>query len=884
MKRRAARCSFFLFFLLVPAAVIAAPADEPRPQRDVHAVRAAKPPVIDGLLDDDAWATAPSVGDFIQRDPAEGRPATQRTTVRVVYDEDAIYVGARMDDDAAVTSRLARRDSTPESDWFRVYLDTQFDRRSGAAFGVNPANVQVDMILHHDTSTDSSWDGVWESATAIDAAGWSAEFRIPYSQLRFPRLKEHVWGVNFIRHISSNKEEDRLVHTPKTEAGFVSRFARLVGLSAIEPKRALEITPYAVARADMSTRVSSDDPLNSSFERGADFGVDLKYTLTSSLTLTGTLNPDFGQVELDPATLNLTEFELFFPEKRPFFVEGSNLFTFGRGGSTNNFGFAFSAPQFFYSRRIGRAPQGMGRLEYDYVDAPYETTILAAAKLTGKTAGGWTIAAMDAVTEEERAEIKVGLGAVEGRVVEPMTNYFVSRLAKDLGTRGRIGTLFTATHRDVEGDLSFLRDAAYLGGIDGYWGFGDRDVILEWLLAGSRVEGTPEAIALTQRAPAHYFDRPDAGHVSLDPDRRSLDGWGGRVMLARQTGRWKYNLQAQSYSPGFETNDLGFIGRADMMATHAVLLYRNQDVKGTVRDRNFWLAKYQNWNFDGDLIANGIYGNGHVEFTNDHYVFVSGGPTFERLDDRDARGGPLVARAAGIDVSAGYGFGGRGRLFYEISGGTWSADDGGSGTSLDGMIGFRPSSNVTLELTPSFYSDHTFAQYVRTVRADATATHTYGNRYVYADLDQKTAEMGMRVDWTLSSRLSLQAYVQPFIASGRYYRFKELEAPRSRDFAAYGVDRGTIEQAGPITIDPDGDGPARAFTFSRPDFNLRSLRGSAVLRWEFRPGSTLFVVWNENRDDVEPVGDFRPRRDVSRLFDGDSDDVVLVKLSYWLPL
>ncbi len=870
--------------LIASAAFLEARAGASRAQRDVVAVRAAKAPVIDGVLDDEAWTKAPSIAGFIQRDPEEGKPATRTTTVRVAYDQDAIYVAARMDDDAPVTARLARRDTSLESDWFCVYLDSQFDRRSGAAFWVNPANVQVDMTLHDDSFSDRSWDGVWDSATKIDDAGWSVEMRIPYSQLRFPRLKEHVWGVNFIRNISSNKEEDRLVHTPKTESGFVSRFARLVGLEAIEPRRALEIVPYAVARADLSTRVPGDDPLNSPLEGGTDAGVDLKYTLSSNLRITGTLNPDFGQVELDPATLNLTEFELFFPEKRPFFIEGSGLFSFGRGGSSNNFGFAYAAPQFFYSRRIGRSPQGTGRLDYDYIDAPYETTILGAAKLTGKTAGGWTIAALDAVTQEEKAELTLGLGEVESHTVEPMTNYFVTRLAKDLGTKGRIGTLFTSTHRDSDPDLSFLRDSAYFGGIDGYWGFGDRDVILEWVLAGSRVEGSKEAIELTQRSPAHYYHRPDAGHVSLDPDRTSLDGLGGRVMLAKQTGRWKYNLQAQSYSPGFEANDLGFMGRADMTATHAVLLYRNQDVKGTVRDRNVWIGKYQNWNYDGDLIANGIYGNAHVEFTNDHYVFASGGPDFERYDDRDARGGPLVKRAGTAALNVGYGFGGRGTLFYEVSAGKSKGEDGGSATSFDGSIGFRPGPNLTLQLTPSIYSAHTFAQYVRTVRDDSTAAHTYGNRYVYADLGQKTVEMGMRVDWTLSSRLSLQGYVQPFIASGRYDRFKELEAPRSRDFALYGVDRGAIEGTDRITVDPDGPGPATPFTFSSPDFNVRSLRGSAVLRWEFRPGSALFVVWNENRDDAEPVGDFRPGRDFSRLLKGDSDDVVLVKISYWLPI
>lgn len=856
-------------------------ADSSIPSKDVKSVRATKSPVIDGVLDEEVWSLAPAHSEFVQHDPEDGKPPSENTTVRVAYDDDAIYFAARLHDSRPVTARLGRRDTSIESDWFRVYLDPQNDRRSGAAFYVNPANVQGDAVLYNDSWDDPTWDAVWQSATKVDSGGWTVEMKIPFSQLHFPEREVHVWGVNFIRRISSRNEQDRFVNVPKTESGFVSRFARLNGIHGVQPKRGLEILPYAVARADMSTSVDANDPYHSPTEPGADLGLDVKYSLTSNLRLTGTINPDFGQVEVDPARLNLTQFELFFPEKRPFFIEGSNLFAFGQGGSNNNFGFNFGAPNFFYSRRVGRSPQGTGRLDYDYIDAPSETTILAAAKLTGKTESGWTIAAFDAVTQKEQAHLELGLSR-ERQTIEPATNYFVSRIAKDLGTRGRIGALVTATTRETDADTNFLRKRALFGGTDGYWAFGNRDVILEWVLGGTLVQGSEEAIAATQESPAHYYHRPDAESLDYDPNRTSLSGLGGRVMLAKQTGLWKYNLQAQSYSPGFETNDAGFQSRADITATHAVIMYNNPEVTARVRHRGWWLGKYQNFNYDGDLIANGFYGNASIDFTNDRYIYTYGGPFFERLDDRNTRGGPLVRRPAGMDLGGGYGLAGRGKLFYEMDIGLSENSEGGRERAYTGMVGLRPRPNLKVELRPTFASTREHAQYVTTI-GDETAVDTYGGRYVFATLDQKTLEIGTRVDWTFTSKLSLQLYVQPFIASGNYHGYKELERPRSMDYAAYGIDRGTIDQSDGVLIDPDGTGPAASFSFDNPDFNFRSLRGSAVARWEFRPGSALYVVWSENREDSETVGDFRPRRDFSGLASGESEDVFMIKMSYWLP-
>ena len=854
-----------------PARAIASPS--------FQAPRTTAAPVIDGRLDEAAWAGAEEIRGLTQREPEEGKPASEETVVRILYDEEALYVGARLEDGGRVTTRLGRRDDFLDSDWFQLWLDPHLDRQSGAGFWVNPSNVQVDMTLFNDTWDDWSWDAVWSSATAVDADGWTVEMRIPYSQLRFPHRAVHVWGFDLGRRIQRSNEVLRLVHVPRTETGFVSRFARLAGIEGIAPPRSLEVMPYVVSRADLLGTVADDDPFTSSTELGASAGLDVKYGVTTNLTLTGTVNPDFGQVEVDPAVVNLSQFETFFPERRPFFIEGSSNFSFGRGASNHNFGFNYFRPSFFYSRRIGRQPQAA--IGGEFADVPGETTILGAAKLTGKTEGGWTLGILDALTDEESARFQ--RDGVTGRAVaEPGTNYFVSRIAREPSERSRVGMLFTAVHRDLGDGLQGLHEEAYTGGLDGYRFFGDKDVIWEWFAGGSLVRGSSQAIAATQRGPAHEFDRPDAGHVDFDPTRTSLDGWSAGTMLAKQTGKWKYNLKLESYSPGFDTNDVGFMTRSDLIASHAVLLYDNPEPGERIRNRNWWLGKYQNWNHDGDLIANGLFGSAWMQLRNYWTVFGSAGASAEVYDDRQTRGGPVAKDPGGYNFGLGFGTDDRKRLIFSAEQNNSFDDEGGFSHGGYVSLRYKPTSNLSVAVSPSYNRSRSPFQYVTTV-ADPLARSTFGARYVFAEIDRETLEIGTRLDWTFTPRLSLQLYLQPFVASGDYHGFKELARPRSLDHTVYGVDAGTIAaDGGRFAVDPDGAGPAAPFTFGDPDFNFRSLRGSAVVRWEFRPGSAAYLVWNENRADVARVGDFDVDRDFSRLGSAPADDVFLLKISYWL--
>jgi len=829
-------------------AIFAPPAigDVPRPT--FHATRVTKAPAIDGDLSDDAWKNAEEITGFTQHDPDDGKPATQKTVVKIVYDNDAIYVGAMMYDTNPVTTLLGRRDNNLESDWLRIYIDSQHDRLSGAEFWVNPSNVQIDGVLYNDIYDDWSWDAVWLSSAKIVPGGWVAEVRIPYSQLRFPDAASQTWGINIFRKISKNSEIDRLVNTPKSQTGIVSRFADLTGIEGIKPERAFEVMPYGVARSDLANRVDRTDPFTRPAAYKMDGGVDMKYGITSNLTLTGTINPDFGQVEVDPAVVNLSQFETFFPEKRPFFTEGTQMFKYGNAPAHFRANFNFYGPTWFYSRRIGRSPQGTGNLSADFVDAPGQTTILGAAKVTGKYGNGWSVGVLDAVTNRENATFVSG-NQFARQQVEPLTNYIVARSAKEFDKgNARVGFLFTAVDRKLPSELDYLRSSAYVLGVDGYKMFHNKDWLLEWLAGTSRVQGSEEAIARTQTSSAHNYQRPDASYLHYDPTRTSLSGFGGRIMLGKQTGRWRPNLQVQTFSPGFEINDLGFMPRTDETVTHAVMQYVNDSTMKYTRDVEWWFGKYQNWNYGGDKLADGGYGNWNVQWKNYWYTYGWGGWDVKTLDDRKTRGGPLAARPGDFDIGFGIGSDSRKKFSFEANVDSLKVRDHGYYRGYWLNLNYRPSTNIRLSLTPSYSRQYAPTQYVDTT-----------DQAVFAKIDQHTLDVGVRAEWTASSRLSFQLYTQPFIATGAYRDFVALAAPRTTNYAAtsYG---------------------------GNPDFDFRSLRGSAVVRWEFKPGSAVFLVWNENRADTIGSGDFRFGRDLSALRNAPSRDVFLLKVSYWLPM
>ena len=850
----------------------------------VHALRAEGSIALDGTLTERAWSGAAPVTDFSQREPDEGAPATERTEVRVIYDDNALYVGARLYDRSpdSVRAQLARRDRIVSADRFVVFLDSYYDRRTGFYFGINAAGTLYDGTLYNDDWDSDTWDGVWEGKAVRDSLGWTAELRIPYSQLRFQRNQTHRWGVNFKREIARHNESDYLVRTPSNGSGFVSRFMDLVGIEAVTPPPRLEILPYATTRAEYMSHEAAD-PFNDGSRFGGGMGGDLKLGIGSNLTLDATVNPDFGQVEVDPAVVNLSDVETFFEERRPFFVEGANIFDFGFGGANDFWGFNWGGPSFLYSRRIGRAPQGELPDDYDYSKVPSGSNIIGAAKLSGKV-GNWSLGALNAITSREHASFSLG-DRHWGQEVEPLTYYGVYRAQKEMaGGRHGLGFIGTLTARSF--DEPQLRDelsSQSLGfGLDG-WTTLDKSAV--WVVSGwagmSRVSGTPERMQSLQEGSVHYFQRPDADYLGVDSSATSLAGYAARVSLNKQKGNWMFNSALGVLDPNFEVNDLGFQFRSDQINSHIMVGHKWTKPGRVFRSWRLNLAGFRSYDYGGDVTWTGLFLTGLYELRNfsTGRWFVAYNPS--TLSDRRTRGGPLMINQPGVEWDFQldsdpnkrwiYGFGLHGNHYQRDWEQSWTAR---------AALEWKPGARLSLRVEPQIERTGTSAQYVDTFD-DPAATQTFGHRYVFADLDQTTVSASVRLNWIFTPKLSLEVYAQPLLSSGRYTGFKELARPRSYDFTAY-PDPSPTTDPDRIVVDPDGaGGPAAGEEIDDPNFSLASLRGNAVLRWEYSPGSTLFLVWTQNRSDTETIGTFRTGRAIDRLFGASADNIFLVKVSYW---
>ncbi len=846
----------------------------------VQITRTTAPIRIDGVLDEEAWQQAPPIAEFTQMEPNEGQPGSQRTEFRLLLGDDALYIGARLHeaDPSRIRARLARRDEAVDGDVIGVYLDSRHDHISAYYFRVSAGGAMRDAIISETGGMDLSWDAVWEAAVARDSLGWTAELRIPLSQIAYARDGDGIWGLQLDRFRWNDQERLVFAYSPRTEAQGPPRYGHLTGLTDLPSPQRLELLPYVTARSEHRI-VGEGNPFRSGSDQFADVGGDLRFRVTPELNFNATLNPDFGQVEVDPAVVNLTAVETFLTERRPFFVEGRQRFNFGTTRAFN----LTSSPTMFHTRRIGRTPQRFvsGR----HVDRPEAATIAGAAKLTGRI-GGWSVAVLDAVTMREDARVIQHDGEFATHAVEPLTNYFVGRLRREMaGGNTQIGGYMSTVHRDLADSVLTiqLRSQAYAAGADFSHSWDNRRWNLDGYLIGSQVIGSDSAIFRTQLASSRYYQRPDAAHLQLDPGRTSLDGYSGRLVLTRSSGtHWIGSLAYQETSPGFEVNDIGFQTSADRRAVSPLIGYRETQ-PGRIF-RNFFLGYFNNlvWNFGGDRI---FAGNGAIlegQFLNFWNVNLRGDYKPGTYDDRLTRGGPLTRDPENFGASIWIGSDPRNRVL----GGTnishnWN-NQGMERTSVYLSLTYQPSPTVKLGLEPFFFTSRVPAQYLRTV-VDAAQTETFGARYLFADLDQQFLELTTRVDWTFSPRLSLQVYLQPLVSAGEYTRIKQLSAPRTFEFDVFGEDIGTIEyENGVYTIRPEGEATVTPITVPDPNFNIRSLRGNAVLRWEYRPGSTLYFVWQQQRFGFEPFGDFAFSRDYGAIFSARPENVFAVKATYWI--
>ena len=870
-----------------------APAVRQRPT--AVAVRAAAPIVLDGKLNDEAWAAAPVARVFTQQRPNDGERATERTEVRFVYDDDAIYVGARMYDSrgrAGVSSRLARRDDDVQSDILRVDFDTYHDRLHSVEFDINPAGWRGDA-----TDVDRSWDPVWEAATTIDSLGWTAELRIPFSQLHFSHDSIQTWGLNVTRIEQRTQERDLWAYWSQKEAGGASYFGDLTGLRIRRAPERAEFLPYAVTRAE---RLSSGDPHSPFFhprQNDMRFGGDLKLLLNSSFTLAATVNPDFGQVEVDPAVVNLSAVETFFQEKRPFFVEGNDIFAFGQPGCHINCGFGLFP---YYSRRIGRAPEGASLADDagQFDNVPENTTILGAAKLTGRTKSGFTMAAIDAVTQRATADVQLADGSTTSLPVEPATNDFVGRVKRDFrGGNLVVGGIATSVDRRIEntGLAQLLPRSAQTAGadVDAYWA--QHAFHFYAAVSASRVAGDSNAISRVERSSARYLQRPDRGVVhdglftdSYDPLATSLGGYGSIARFAKDGGNWTGDLNAAAMSPGYETNDLGFMQRTDFRWLNGTIGRQYTTPTRWYQNLTAMVGGEQYWNYEGDVTQRDFTTLLSTTLSSYWNVLALVERNAAAIADKLLRGGPAVVTPGTNIALLEVGSDTRRAVVLNFNTTVTRDDDGAFSTNWSPSFTFNPASNVQITAGPGYNTAVTTTQFVTSI-ADTTAHAFFGNRYVFSRLDQRQLSMTLRAGVTFTPSLSLDLFAQPLIASGHYSNFEEFARPRAQQRIVYGRDAGTstpvLDNTGNVTgyrIDPDGAGPAAPFTVDNPDFNFRSLRGTGVLRWEWRPGSTAYLVWTQTRSGTAPVGDLEFGRDRSALFAAPADNIFVLKISYWL--
>ncbi|MBM3778508.1 MAG: carbohydrate binding family 9 domain-containing protein [Acidimicrobiia bacterium] len=846
-------------------------------RKQATAVRVAAGAIrLDGRLDDRAWQEAPPITDFVQKEPIEGAPPTEAMEIRFVYDDRALYIGARMysRNPGAIQAPMGRRDNVAaQSESIIVSLDTFLDRRTAYSFGVSASGVRLDRFHRQDdeASFEEGFDPVSEARSRIDDQGWTAELWIPFSQLRFNDRPEQVWGLNVRRFTPHLEEEDYWVLVPRTERAWASRFGDLRGIAGVEPSRRVELLPFVAGSSTADGRADAADPFNRGNRPAGRAGLDMKMGLGPNLTLQGTVNPDFGQVEADPAEVNLTAVPTRFVEKRPFFVDDSELLNIAH-------------PNFVYSRRIGARPSGPASA--DFVDYPSGTTIQAAAKLTGRIRQRTSIGLLAAVTGEETARLASrGTDRFETvRVAVPAT-YGLARIQQEVGRSGSTASvLVAAVHRALTpGDplaAWLTRDTVTVAG-DALLRLGNGEYEVRAAGGGTLVRGGAAALERLQRSSAHYAQRPDRTYARFDPARTSMSGYSWSASVDRISGRhWLFGATAKVDSPGFSSNDIGFLMAADGIQPRVYVRYRETQPGPFFRSYALELRQSNEWNYGWNLQSAETLSSINATWRNFWTSAVSATVGRRGQSATLTRGGPLMQTPRDWRLSASVANSAASQTRWSGTAVAAGDEDGGMAQSGQATLSFRPGPRWELSVRPS-YERATFTQQYVTTRGDGRA-ETYGSRYIFADIDRTTLSTQFRLNFTLKPDLTIDVYAEPFAASGRYHNLGELLLPGTRQRLTYGGSGTSLVRQGDGSLLVSANGPA--FLVSNRDFNVRSFRSTMVLRYEWRPGSTFYAVWQQDRGSEDAGGG---RVGVADLFESIAEpgrNVLLVKTSFWLPV
>lgn len=840
-----------------------------------------EPPVIDGIFDDAAWNQVAWGGDFVQRQPDDGKAPSQPTEFKILYDAKNLYVAIRAWDSEPnkIVKRMSRRDGFA-GDWVEINIDSYYDKRTAFSFTASVSGVRNDEYCSNNGDNwDSSWDPIWYLKTSVDEKGWNAEFRIPLSQLRFADKPELIWGIEFTRYFFRNDERSVWQRIPQGAPGWVHLFGELHGIAGIKPQKQIEIMPYIAARTE-HFEAEEGNPFADGTESALDVGVDGKIGITSDITLDFTVNPDFGQVEADPSQVNLSAFQLFFQERRPFFIEGKNILNFPITESVA--GGSFNSDNLFYSRRIGRRPLHYPSLnDNEFADVPDNTRILGAAKLTGKNRNGLSWGILESVTSKAEAKID-SLGDRRLETVEPRTNYLVGRIQKDINKGNTIiGGMFTATHRSIEEEhLEFLHKEAYSAGIDAIHNWNNRKYYVRFNGVMSKVTGTPEAITRTQTANEHLYQRPTAPYLHVDSTRTSLTGDGGTVAVGKNTGDIIFQSGITWRSPGIELNDIGFLISGDLINHWTWAQYRILKPFSIFRSLRVNGNEYLHFDYGGNNTRRDLNFNAHTQFKNFWYLGAGTTIVGRRISNADLRGGPAIIYPGGLEYWVYTESDNRKKFRVNME--QWNFKAGENAEKSWGIFvnfSYRPMDALNISASPSYSFNGNQLQYVTTTSFNSQP------RYITSGIDQSTFSMSLRFTYVITPDLSIEYWGQPFISTGEYYQFKRITDPdaseykdRFHTFASNEISFNS--ETNQYDVDEDANGTVD-YNIDNPDFNFAQFRSNMVVRWEYIPGSTLFLVWTQNRTDNAPTQEGNSFGHLgSSLFDKTAHNIFLIKYTY----
>lgn len=836
-------------------------------KRVYYATRTDLKPKIDGKLNDECWRKIGAWdGNFIQQQPHQANDPSQETEIKILYDDNYLYFAIKCYDDEPekIASILGRRDEN-NGDMAGIALDSYDDKQTAFEFNVTAAGQKVDLMHLGEYGWDFNWDAVWDGKSSVGDSAWYAEMRVPFTQLRFADKEEHVWGMHIWRWIYRLKEEDQWKLIPIDAPAMVYIFGELRGIKNIPYKRNFEVMPYAKAK------YIPDANNNQKF--GA--GLDGKIGVTSDFTLDYTFNPDFGQVEADPAILNLTSYEVFYDEKRPFFLEGNSILNYGAGSDL-----------MFYSRRIGHAPSYEPQPRRDIgifnVSEPENTSIISALKLTGKNKKGLSLGVINSMTSRELATINSSEDGKYKEAVEPFTNYFIGRVKQDFNKGSTvIGGMVTSTIRNIKDEqLNFLPDNSLVGGVDFEHNWLNRKYFMAFKSFFSNINGSTTAISELQTDPRHYFQRPDAEHLTFNPDLTSLQGWGGEFSGGKRSGKFRLTGTLDWRSAGVELNDVGYLRQADYIDQEVNMIYRVNKPKGILLSYYFDVEQIHHWSYGGENLGDLVKSHVRFQFKNYWKVDFSLNRQFSEIDTRALRGGPALR----IDGSSNVKF-----TFQTNTSKPFAVALRMDHTKFDdkitkdnsytvGLI-WHVSKRINLSSTTGYTAGIDNSQYVMQPLVDNE------RRYIVGKIDRKTISTTIRAEYFITPELSLQYYGNPYASIGKYLNYREVNESKSTDLN---------KRYSPLTIadNPNGqkvlvdaqDNVVHNFSNYNPDFNFQEFRSNFVARWEYKTGSTFYFVWTNNRSRYEEKYNpsiFDSLKGISKV---KAQNVFMIKFSYWFSL